>query len=321
MSYITYIAIAIGLLILELAYFRIADKFNIIDKPNQRSSHTSITIRGGGVIFMFALIVWFLVFGMPLPYFLLGLVLISSVSFVDDIYTIRALPRLSIHLISVALLFYELSLGSYGWGWYTIALVLFIGWINAFNFMDGINGITTMYALVAIATFAYINQEVNFVSDSFLMTTAISLGIFGFFNIRKQAKSFAGDVGSVAMAFILGYLMLKLILVTGQWVYVLFFVVYGIDAVFTIIERLIRKENIFKAHRTHLYQYLANELGWPHTVVSLIYSFLQLIINSVLVFSVSTATKTSYSVALLIVISTSAYLITKQYIKRRQLGS
>jgi hypothetical protein len=80
-----YILLAAALFILEIVYFKLADHFNIIDKPNERSSHTSITLRGGGIIFYFGVLAWFILSGFQSPYFFAGLTAITFISFVDDI--------------------------------------------------------------------------------------------------------------------------------------------------------------------------------------------------------------------------------------------
>ena len=81
----TYLLLFFVLLATELAYFRIADRCNIIDRPNERSSHSSIVLRGGGIIFLFGLWVWACFFGPAYPWFLAGVTLVAGVSFVDDI--------------------------------------------------------------------------------------------------------------------------------------------------------------------------------------------------------------------------------------------
>ena len=142
-------------------------------------------------------------------------------------------------------------------------LLFTIGWINAFNFMDGINGITVLYSLSILVVSYYLNTQIYFMQTSLLLYTGIGLVVFGFYNVRKIAKSFAGDVGSVSIAFILAYIVINLIIYTKNWQYILIVSVYGIDTIVTLVQRLIRKENIFKAHRSHLYQYLANEKNIP----------------------------------------------------------
>lgn len=276
-----YLIIIVILFVLELAYFKIADRYNIIDKPNHRSSHTSITLRGGGVIFPLAMLIA-CILGHASVAFTIAVVLVGLVSFIDDITPLHQLPRVGSHLIAVTLVLYDLNLlNSDFWFWIPVLFVLAIGWINAFNFMDGINGITVLYALVAILTFAFLSQgEPSF---DVLAVMGLACIVFGFFNVRKKAKTFAGDVGSVSMALFLAYFMIKLIFETGQIGYILFFSVYGVDAVITIMYRIKNKENIFQPHRSHLYQYLANEMKWPHVAVSSVYALVQLVLNALFI--------------------------------------
>lgn len=271
-----YIIVAILFVILELVYFKIADFFNIIDKPNHRSSHTTITLRGGGIIFPIAVVVAFILGYVSVP-ILMAVGLVSIISFVDDIYPLPTLPRFLSHLIAVVLLLYDLNLFGIEFWIIPISIVLLIGWINAFNFMDGINGITVLYAMVSLLTFGYLYQNEDQFPVFILM--GISCLVFGFFNIRKKAKTFAGDVGSISMAVFLAYFMLKLIFEKQQIGYLLFFSVYGIDAIVTILYRIKNKENILQPHRSHLYQYLSNEMKWSHVSVSLLYAVIQLAIN------------------------------------------
>jgi UDP-N-acetylmuramyl pentapeptide phosphotransferase/UDP-N-acetylglucosamine-1-phosphate transferase len=276
-----YIALIVLLIGIELIYFKIADRYNIIDKPNNRSSHTSITLRGGGIIFPIALIVGYFL-GYVSWEITVAVILVATVSFVDDIRPLPQLPRFASHVIAVALVFYDLELFMESLWLLPIVFVLLIGWINAFNFMDGINGITVLYALTAIVSFSFLS--INESSLPLLITMGLSCLVFGLFNIRKKAKTFAGDVGSISMAVFLGYFMIKTIIETGHLGYILFFSVYGIDAIITIVIRLKNKENIFQPHRSHLYQYLANEIGYSHVVVSFIYAGIQLLINGLVIY-------------------------------------
>jgi len=279
------IAILIILFATALFYFKIADHFNIIDKPNHRSSHSTVTIRGGGIVFCIAAILFFLYSDLQYPYFILGLFLISFISFLDDLFTLNNKIRLSIHLIAVVLMFYQLQLFEQSWYWIPVATLLVIGTINAYNFMDGINGITGSYSLLILCTLYYINKEVvNFTSQNFLIVVGLSLIVFNFFNFRKKAMCFAGDVGSVSIAFILLFFIAQLVLKTGDFTYILLLLFYGLDTVTTIMFRLIRKENIFKAHRSHFYQFLANEKKWSHLSISTLYLFIQLIANIIVIF-------------------------------------
>lgn len=270
--------------ILELIYFKIADRFNIIDKPNHRSSHTSVTIRGGGIIFPIAVLVYSLINGFQSPYFVIGLLGISTISFLDDMLTLNNKVRLSVHLTSVLLLFFQWDLFSLSWYWVLIALVFVIATINAYNFMDGINGITGGYSLLTIGSLYFINQYVvDFTSNELLGAVGLALLVFNFFNFRKKAKCFAGDVGSVSIAFIIVFLIGQLILKTHHISYIFLLLIYGTDTAFTVLFRKIRKENIFEAHRSHFYQYLSNQRKYSHLFVSAIYIMAQLLINILLI--------------------------------------
>lgn len=274
-----YIIVLVLLFVTELFYFRIADKCNIIDKPNQRSSHTQITLRGGGIIFYFGALAYFLANGFGYPWLMLALTLVTSISFVDDIRSTSQKLRLMFHFSAMALMFYQWGLFSLHWWWIVIALVVCTGIINAYNFMDGINGITGGYSLVVLTVLAYINSEVvSFVDENLIYTVICSVLVFCFFNFRKRAKCFAGDVGSVSIAFIILFLIGKLIIETKDFSWIILLAVYGVDSVLTIIHRLMLHENIGLPHRKHLYQLMANELKVPHVVVSAIYMVLQLII-------------------------------------------
>jgi UDP-N-acetylmuramyl pentapeptide phosphotransferase/UDP-N-acetylglucosamine-1-phosphate transferase len=309
-----YIALIVLLVGIELVYFKIADRYNIIDKPNSRSSHTSVTLRGGGIIFPIALsIAYFL--GYTSWQIMLAVILVAAVSFVDDIRPLPQLPRFASHIIAVGLVFYELQLFSDLSWLLPFVFVLFIGWVNAFNFMDGINGITVLYALSAIVSFSFLS--INESSLPLLITMGLSCFVFGLFNIRKKAKTFAGDVGSISMALFLGYFMIKTILETGQLGYILFFSVYGIDAVITIFIRLKNKENIFQPHRSHLYQFMANEIGWSHVLVSSIYAGIQLLVNGLVIYMEIKGDLSYFFILDTLFVLTLIYLLIRRLIFRK----
>ena len=271
-----YLMVLVLLFVAELFYFRVADKCNIIDKPNERSSHTRVTLRGGGIIFYFGALAYFLTSGFEYPLFMLALTLVTFISFVDDIKSTRQVTRLLFHFSAMGLMFCQWGLFSLPWWWIVIALIVCTGIINAYNFMDGINGITGGYSLVVLTALAIINAEIiPFVEGDFIYTVICSVVVFCFFNFRKRAKCFAGDVGSVSIAFILLFLQGKLIIQTGDFSWIVLLSVYGVDSVLTIIHRLMLHENIGLPHRKHLYQLMANELKIPHVVVSSVYMAVQ----------------------------------------------
>ena len=274
-----YLIILVLLFLAELFYFRIADKCNIIDKPNERSSHTRITLRGGGIIFYFGVLTYFLTSHFEYPWFMLALTLITFISFVDDIRSTSQVLRLVFHFSAMALMFYQWGLFSLPWWTLFVALIVCTGIINAYNFMDGINGITGGYSLVVLVALAYINEAVvPFVEQGFILTVLCSVVVFNFFNFRKRAKCFAGDVGSVCIAFVLLFFIGKLVIRTEDFSWIILLVVYGVDSVLTIIHRLMLHENIGLPHRKHLYQIMANELKIPHMVVSSVYMLVQALV-------------------------------------------
>lgn len=283
MLYLLFLPVLTFLL---LFYFRLAVQFKIIDKPNQRSSHSRFTIRGGGIVFSLALLLQFLISGFEFSLFISGLLLISLISFYDDLRPISSRIRLLVHLIAVSFMFFQAGLLSQTLWIIVLSYILVIGTINAYNFMDGINGITGSFSLITIMSLYFINvTSVPFVLSEWLIVTIMALLVFNFFNFRKRAKCFAGDVGSVSMAYIVIFFLLLLILKSGDLKYIAFLLLYGLDTITTIIFRLIRKENIFKAHRSHFYQYLVNVRCWPHLEVSALYLLVQLSINTLIIYS------------------------------------
>lgn len=294
-TYLTYIAIFVLLLMLELIYFKIADKCNIIDKPNERSSHSTIVLRGGGIIFMLGLWIWSAFYGFGYPWFLAAVTLIAGVSFVDDIRSLPDSVRLVAQFVAMGLMFYQLGLfemfqmsdGSLLSGIVVpalivlLAIVVCVGASNIINFMDGINGITGGYALASLIPLFILNRELGFVEDSLVVTVVLADVVFCLFNFRPKgmAKCFAGDVGSIGIAFILLFLIGRLVMLTGDVTYLIFLLVYGVDGCLTICHRILLHENLGEAHRKHAFQLMANELKIGHVTVSLIYMALQMAVS------------------------------------------
>lgn len=298
-----YLVVLFILFVLELIYFKIADRFNIIDKPNHRSAHIEITLRGGGIVFPIAFLLFFItstwgnLVHLPLHHqaaenqnellFGIGLLLLCTISFLDDLYDLSSKIRIVFHIISVSFLLAFLNAFVLLPIWaIPILYILIIGILNAYNFMDGINGITGLYSLVALLSLLYVNENlINFVAHDFIIYPILGCLVFLFFNFRKKAKCFMGDIGSMGIAFwvvaLIGLLMMK----TGEIKWILFLAVYGVEVISTILERLKLKENIFEAHRRHLYQLLANEKKISHLIVSTLYAAVQLLVNVVVIFS------------------------------------
>lgn len=306
-----YLLITLILIAVELYYFKLANLYNIIDKPNHRSSHNKVTIRGGGIVFPVGVLLFFLMYGFKYPWFMLGLVLIAGVSFADDVKSQSRLMRLGVQTVAMLLMFNEMNLMKEPWYFMLLALVFFVGVINAYNFMDGINGITGGYSLVVVGALLFINSyQVNFVDEQLLFVIILAILVFNWFNFRTKARCFAGDVGAVSMAFIIVFLLGLLILKTGNLSYIILIALYGVDVILTIIHRLILKENIFQPHRKHLYQLMVNELKIPHILVSLVYMVLQTLIS---IGFILTNYKYTYSFTMLFFFSCIYVLFIKKY--------
>lgn len=280
----SYYIIFILLIIAELVYFRIADKYNIIDKPNQRSSHSTIVLRGGGIIFLIGAWVWSAFFGFEYPWFLVGLTLVAGVSFIDDIRSLPDSVRLVAQFSAAAMAFYQLDILHWDMWWIVlVALVVYVGATNIINFMDGINGITAGYSLAVLAPLAIVN--INFhqsaVNLSLIYSTIIAAVVFCLFNFRPKgrARCFAGDVGSIGIAFIMLFLLGQVIMRTGDITWLIFLLVYGVDGCFTIMHRIMLHENLGEAHRKHAFQIMANELKIGHVKVTLLYMAMQLAVS------------------------------------------
>ena len=278
----TYIVIFLLLLVAELAYFRIADRFNIIDRPNERSSHTTIVLRGGGIIFLIGAWIWSAFFGFQYLWFLVGLTLVAGVSFVDDIHSLPDSVRLVAQFSAAAMAFYQLGILHWSMWWIVLlALIVYVGATNVINFMDGINGITAGYSLAVLVPLALVNMQETFVEQSLIITTILAAVVFCIFNFRPKgkAKCFAGDVGSIGIAFIMLFLLGNVIMKTGDVTWLIFLLVYGVDGCLTIVHRIMLHENLGEAHRKHAYQIMANELKIGHVKVALLYMAMQLVIS------------------------------------------
>ena len=328
---LTYSTIFALLLVLELIYFKIADRCNIIDKPNERSSHSTIVLRGGGIIFLLGLWLWSAFYGFGYPWFLAAVTLIAGVSFVDDIRSLPDSVRLVAQFVAMGLMFYQLGLfemfqmsdGSLLSGIVVpalivlLAIVVCVGASNIINFMDGINGITGGYALASLIPLLILNRDLGFVEDSLVVTVVLADVVFCLFNFRPKgkAKCFAGDVGSIGIAFILLFLIGRLVMLTGDVTYLIFLLVYGVDGCLTICHRILLHENLGEAHRKHAFQLMANELKIGHVTVSLIYMALQMAVSLGFIYLCpdTTAAHWGYLAIALAVLAIAYILFKKKY--------
>lgn len=327
-NYLVYLIVGVVLLVSELLYFRIADHFNIIDRPNQRSSHTTIVLRGGGIVFLVGVWVWSIFFGFHYPVMLVAVTLAAGVSFADDVRSLPDSVRLAVQFIAMGLMILQLFMASGGSviadsPWFVkllfvaVAMIVYVGATNIYNFMDGINGITAGYSISVLLPLIAVNMRTPYIDESFLVVMVLAVVVFSIFNFRPKgkAKCFAGDVGSISMAFVLLFAIGMIIMRTGDVTWLILLLVYGVDGCLTIVHRIMLHENLGEAHRKHAYQLMANELKMGHVKVSLIYTVIQLMVSAGFVFLIpeTSAAHWIYLAGALLVLALCYVVFMKKY--------
>lgn len=229
-------------------------------------------------MFYVAFALWSLSHGLRWGGGLLGLTILAVVSFVDDIYGVSPKIRLVCQFIAIFVMFNQSGLLNNSLHVIILLAIACVGAINIYNFMDGINGMTGGYSLVVSLSFLYINAYlVHFAPPSLIWYVILSIVVFNFFNFRRRAKCFAGDVGSLSIGYIIVYFVLNLALKGHSMSWIAMLSVYLVDGGMTILHRILLRENLIKPHKKHAYQIMANELKMPHLLVSGIYMGLQAI--------------------------------------------
>lgn len=315
----TYIIVFILLVTLSFGYYKLADRFNIIDKPNHRSSHTQITIRGGGIIFYISLLIFFITSGFEYPYLFVGTTIIAFVSFIDDLKPLPPSVRLPGQFIAAVMSIYQVSI-DFPVLCLILLLIVGVGFINAYNFMDGINALTGIYSIVIVGFLLFFNRtQTIFVNEELLVYLLCSLVIFGFYNFRKKALFFSGDVGSISLAVVIFFLVYKFYVVTKAPISLLLVAVYGVDSVLTIIRRIKMKEKISDAHRHHLYQIIVDSNKLSHIETSIIYGFIQLVCCIVVYSTYTLAMSLQILIILIVLISLTAsyFLVVRRFLNLR----
>lgn len=275
---------------------------------------------------MLGLWIWAAFFGFHNIWFLIAVTLVAGVSFIDDIHSLPDSVRLVAQFAAMALMFYQLDMLHWNMWWIIlIAMIVCVGASNIINFMDGVNGITGAYAMASLLPLFLLNKELGFADESLIAVVALADIVFCCFNFRPKgkAKCFAGDVGSIGVAYILLFLIGSLILATGDVTYLIFLLVYGVDGCLTIVHRILLHENLGEAHRKHAYQLMANELRIGHVKVASFYALLQLAVSLGFIYlcpMLSTATELSlvawhwiYLVVALVVLAVAYLLFMRKF--------
>ena len=273
---------------------RWAGAFGVVDRPNARSSHTKVTPRGGGLAIVAVTVLAAIGAAILSPAaaprlaaIVIPAVAIAAVSWIDDVRTLKNRVRFSVHLAAAAAAaailgpikavdlgsFGSIDLGAAAW---PLTLLWIVGLTNAFNFMDGIDGIAGITAAAAgagLATAAWLLGGPAIAA----VALAFAGAALGFLSQNwPPARIFMGDVGSAFCGFVIAVLPLGMpeavvprivpVAVLAMWPFIF-------DTLYTLARRLRRKENVFQAHRSHLYQRLVIA-GWSHRATSSLYGSL-----------------------------------------------
>jgi Fuc2NAc and GlcNAc transferase len=271
-------------------------KRQILDIPNERSSHSAPTPRGGGIIFVGVClgfyIIWNLKYG--IWSYIFGAILLAAISWIDDLKSVPSILRFAVHFISAGLIIYGLGgfevvhfpyFGDIQLNYFALPFtLLWIVWLtNAYNFMDGIDGIAATQAITAgigwfLLGFKY---EIPFAAFFGLILALTNLGFI--LHNWSPAKIFMGDVGSAFLGFSFAFLPLLAAKESSQnaqkfaFIGILFVLPFMFDTVFTLIRRLLNGEKVWQAHRSHLYQRLVIG-GYSHRFVTTLYGIISLLI-------------------------------------------
>jgi UDP-GlcNAc:undecaprenyl-phosphate/decaprenyl-phosphate GlcNAc-1-phosphate transferase len=265
----TFLLSAVLALLLTPLVIGLVHRWQLIDVPNHRSLHSSPIPRGGGIAVLAATVLAVAFVGewnRPITALVVGGVVLGGTGFADDRWTLSALPRLGVQIMTPVAV--GILIADRATPWLVVAAVVVAGYVNAFNFMDGINGISGSQAAIAGGLLALVANDVG--ADSLAIAgwavCGASVGFLPFNAIRTRI--FLGDVGSYFLGFWLAGLAL-LVVDAGAPVMVVVgpFLLYLLDTSTVLVRRARRRERLTEPHREHAYQRLV-QAGWSHPVVA-----------------------------------------------------
>lgn len=275
---ISAVVLAAVLALLEWAYIRVARRNHIGVTASDKGRRRFVAV-GGGFIFILAAIMAVAVFPATAPYIFLvymyvgGGAILAVLSYADDLITLSPRLRLGVHIAVTALVLALMPFGS-NYLLYACAVIACTGYMNASNFMDGINGMLALYSGVVLATLACV------MPSPVVLALLVSTAVFAAYNCRREPSVYSGDVGSITIGFFIATSLVYYILDSDEYSAAVFVLVFLIDAFCTFMERLLRGDNVFMSHRRHLYQLLIRRRAHPLTV-SAGYAAVQLAVNGV----------------------------------------
>jgi Fuc2NAc and GlcNAc transferase len=263
--------------------YKFGRKIASLDVPNERSSHSIPTPRGGGVGIWLAFMIVGILYTEDRMF--IGLTGTAGlVGLLEDRLSLQPRLRLLLQLIISIVIVSMIStqpVSIMAVGLFLFWIVFITGTANFYNFMDGIDGIAGLTGVIGFGLTAFFAFAVVHEPDVALMSLALSAGCLGFlpFNFPK-AKVFMGDVGSIFLGFVFAVFVMRLsVTINIFFCLIMFLSTFYADAILTIFYRWKDEENLMKAHRRHLYQYLGNECGVPHWKISSIYALTQAVIG------------------------------------------
>jgi UDP-N-acetylmuramyl pentapeptide phosphotransferase/UDP-N-acetylglucosamine-1-phosphate transferase len=314
-----YIYVFVFMIGLSIVYLRTAKYFNLLDHPNKRSSHSKPIIRGMGILFYFSLIFYFIDSGFQNTFFFVGASIAAIISFLDDIKPLNWLFRLFFHALSIFFLLLELNIFDlydlFGVLLFTIAGLSFV---NFYNFMDGINGLMSLNSLLTLFSVLFLNYNENIVDVDLIIYPVLAILVFAYYNVRRNAIAFSGDVGSLFLGALLFFFICSLSIGLNSPIIIMLVLVHFVDAAGTVFIRLIKGNNISIAHRDHIYEKLVDS-GIPHLKVSFFYTGLQLIINLFVFYLYESSLSLQiFIIVLFFTISISLYLVLLKYLKSKK---
>ena len=317
-------------------------KKQILDVPNDRSSHQNPTPVGGGIVIVLVslglLFIYLFLNDREIPWsYFFGAILVAIISWLDDLYSIPVFVRFLCHSLAALLVIFGIGLsgniylpffGGLEIGKFSYLLWYFwIVWlINAYNFMDGIDGIAGLQAVSAGIGWAFVGYMQG-ISEIEIYGAVIAASCAGFLIFNWQpAKIFMGDVGSAFLGYTFAVfpIFFEKKISAGSdgyfFIGILFVWLFVFDTVRTFLLRLINGEQIWKAHRKHLYQQLIIK-GLSHQTVTVIYGFLAFLISMVTVLKIYQNTPNDFVLLFIIVILSSGLAVFTYFIKTSSLNT
>lgn len=264
------------MLAIGFVYYFISKKLAAVNTNLAVRNGKGFAITGMGLALVLGILVYGLLTDTDHRYFLFAFSMLAIVNWLDDLYDIHSGWRLIAQFLSVSFLVMEFDLISSYWS--PFFLVIAVGVVNAYNFMDGINGMSGVYGLALFIPLTLILPFQTADVGLILLVMAF-LVVFLVFNFRRSATVILGDVGSVTLGFLVLFYSLQCFKNYDIYLLMSFSMLFLLDTGLTLFERMLKFENVFQSHKGHLYQLLVHRKGWDQRWVALGYGLVQLSIN------------------------------------------